>query len=98
MILELIVASSLTLASGAGLPQDLKGEQPPRFPAPNRLPRALPPTPERNLSYVLIENGGDIRLPMSRGEMERYGYSTGQIITLGEARRIVEEKLRREGD
>lgn len=97
MLLHLTLTASLVLASSAPLPQTMKDDPPPRFAASRRLPAAMPPMPERNLSYVLIENGGDARLPMSREELERYGLSSGQIIPLYAARRIVEEKLKRAG-
>ncbi len=97
ILLKTCLAAGLLLTSSvAPAPLSVK-DAPRRAPVTNRLPGSLPPLPGRNFSYVLIEGGGDARLPMSGEEMDRYGYVTGQIIPLREAARIVEEKLRREG-
>lgn len=98
ILTKLCLAAGLLLTSGvAPTPFSVK-DMPPRRPAVSTvLPSSLPPLPGRSLSYVLIENGGNIRLPMSREEMDRYGYVTGQIIPLRDAARIVEEKLKLQG-
>lgn len=96
--LSLSLATGLILASGVSMPQGMKDAPAPRRsrPVTVQMPPELPQMPGRNLSYVLIEtNDQPIRLPMSRAEMDRYGYVTGQVIPLRDARRIIDEKLKR---
>jgi hypothetical protein len=97
-MIRIVVATSLLLTSG--LPHSVK-DPPPPVQYRSTQTGSPTPLPERNEGriqpYVLIERGGDVRLPLTPEEMEVYGFTTGQVIPLKDAARIVEEKLRREG-
>jgi hypothetical protein len=101
VIIPLVTAAGMvTLASG-GVPMGMK-DRPDHAPMRQAVQRPVMPLPQKNedprtMPYVMIEGGGEARLPMSVEEMDVYGYRTGQTIPLREAAKIIEERLQRQG-